>query len=416
MSKVIIAGGGIVGLSSALFLKKSGHDVTVFDKTNITDNCSFGNAGYVCPGHFVPLAQPRIIQQGMKLMLDPLGPFYVKPRLNKGLIDWGLKFMKKANARHVEASAIPLRDIAILSKAMYEHWKDDLNFKFFYKKTGLLDIFKTDAGMEHGYHMEKRSKELDLDVVMLNEKELMEMEPQSGLEAKGAIFFRCDAHLDPVTLMTNLVEELKNMGVEFKTNEAVKDFEFNGNKITKVITEKGNYDTDVFVLSAGSWSREIAQKFKMNFPLVAGRGYSFIVEESKLKFNHPAILNEGKVAITPMSNNMTRIGGTMEITSTKAEPRYQRVQGILNNLKRFIPSTSIEFPEKEDIWYGYRPCSADGLPYIGRNKNYQNCIIATGHSMIGLSLGAGTGKLVTELVNEEKLSMDIQPFDPARFD
>src|SRR5690606_7864084 len=259
-------------------------------------------------------------------------------------------------------------------------------------------------------------KELDLDVVMLNEKELMEMEPQSGLEAKGAIFFRCDAHLDPVTLMTNLVEELKNMGVEFKTNEAVKDFEFSGNKITKVITEKGKYDTDVFVLSAGSWSREIAQKFKMNFPLVAGRGYSFIVEESKLKFNHPAILNEGKVAITPMSNNMTRIGGTMEITSTKAEPRYQRVQGILNNLKRFIPSTSIEFPEKEDIWYGYRPCSADGLPYIGRNKNYQNCIIATGHSMIGLSLGAGTGKLVTELVNEEKLSMDIQPFDPARFD
>src|SRR5690606_21013254 len=236
----------------------------------------------------------------------------------------------KANARHVEASAIPLRDIAILSKAMYEHWKDDLNFKFFYKKTGLLDIFKTDAGMEHGYHMEKRSKELDLDVVMLNEKELMEMEPQSGLEAKGAIFFRCDAHLDPVTLMTNLVEELKNMGVEFKTNEAVKDFEFSGNKITKVITEKGKYDTDVFVLSAGSWSREIAQKFKMNFPLVAGRGYSFIVEESKLKFNHPAILNEGKVAITPMSNNMTRIGGTMEITSTKAEPRYQRVQGILN--------------------------------------------------------------------------------------
>jgi D-amino-acid dehydrogenase len=416
MSKVIIAGGGIVGLSSALFLRKSGHDVTVFDSTDIVNNCSYGNAGYVCPGHFVPLAQPRIIQQGMKLMMDPLGPFYIKPRLDRGLIDWGLKFMKKANLRHVEESAIPLRDIAIISKAMYEYWKNELQMNFFYKDTGLLDIFLTDGGMEHGYHMEERSKELGLDVVMLNERQLMEMEPDSGLEAKGAIYFKCDAHVDPVTVMTGLLEELKKMGVEFKTREGVKDFEFSGNKITKVITDKGRYETDAFVLSAGSWSRELAKKVGLNIPLVAGRGYSFIVEEEQLKFRHPAILNEGKVAITPMSNNKIRIGGTMEITTTTAAPRYQRVQGILNNLKRFIPSTKVSFPKQEDIWFGYRPCSADGLPYLGRNKKYNNCIIATGHSMIGMSLGAGTGKLVSELVNEEKTSMDLTPFDPARFD
>lgn len=415
MSKIIIAGAGVIGLSSAVFLRKSGHEVTVIDKTDMNDGCSYGNAGYVCPGHFVPLAAPKIIKQGIKLMMDPLSPFYVKPRLNRGLIDWGLKFMKKANARHVEESAIPLRDIAVLSKAMYEYWQDELQYGFFYKKTGLLDVFKTEAGMEHGYHMEHRSKELDLDVVMLNEQELMNLEPDSGLQALGALFFRCDAHLDPVTLMKNLKEELLKAGVKFIPNEAVTDFEFHNGNIKKVITDKAAYTADSFVLATGSWSRELAKKISLNLPLVAGRGYSFMVDETKLKFNHPAILNEGKVAITPMSNNMTRIGGTMEIIATNAAPNYQRVQGILNNIKRFIPETSVTRPQDKDIWYGYRPCSADGLPYIGRSEKYKNCIIATGHSMIGLSLGAGTGKLVSELVNDEKTSIDIQAFNPARF-
>src|SRR5690606_21685287 len=132
----------------------------------------------------------------------------------------------------------------------------------------------------------------------------------------------------------------------------------NGN-IKKVITDKAAYTADSFVLATGSWSRELAKKISLNLPLVAGRGYSFMVDETKLKFNHPAILNEGKVAITPMSNNMTRIGGTMEIIATNAAPNYQRVQGILNNIKRFIPETSVTRPQDKDIWYGYRPCSAD---------------------------------------------------------
>lgn len=92
-----------------------------------------------------------------------------------------------------------------------------------------------------------------------------------------------------------------------------------------------------------------------------------------------------------------------------------RVQGILDAVKRFYPDFDVPFPPKEKIWYGYRPCSADGLPYIGRIKKYDNVTIATGHSMLGLSLGAGTGKMVDEIVNNKKTSMDISFFDPLRF-
>ena len=150
-------------------------------------------------------------------------------------------------------------------------------------------------------------------------------------------------------------------------------------------------------------------------PLVAGRGYSVTLEDSPYRVNHPAILVEGRAAITPMDGNKIRFGGTMEITSTSTPPRYARVQGILNAVKRFFPDFDVPMPPREKIWYGYRPCSADGLPYIGRIKSYNNVVIATGHSMLGLSLGAGTGRLVGELVDERAPSIDLKPFAVERF-
>jgi D-amino-acid dehydrogenase len=124
---------------------------------------------------------------------------------------------------------------------------------------------------------------------------------------------------------------------------------------------------------------------------------------------------EGRVAVTPMNSNKIRFGGTMEITSLTAPPNMNRVKGILRTVKNFLPDYDIPMPAREQVWFGYRPCSADGLPYIGRVKHLENCIVATGHSMLGLSLGAGTGRLVSELANEQPVSMDIRPFAPERF-
>ena len=149
--------------------------------------------------------------------------------------------------------------------------------------------------------------------------------------------------------------------------------------------------------------------------MMPGRGYSVTLEDSPHKVNYPAVLLEGRAAITPLDGNKIRFGGTMEITSHKTPPRRNRVQGILDAVKRFYPDFDVAMPPKEKIWYGYRPCSADGLPYIGRIKKYNNVTMATGHSMLGLSLGAGTGKIVDEIINDKKTSMGISFFNPLRF-
>ena len=414
---VIVAGGGIIGLSSAYYLQKAGHQVTVLDKSDFMDNCSYGNCGYVCPSHFIPLATPGIVRQGLKWMLNSQSPFYVQPRLSRSLIDWGLKFMKSATNEHVERSAAPLRDIALLSQHEYEEqWFRRPDFEFAYQHKGLLEIFQTEAAAEHAHHTVERAKELGLaDTELLSAPELQAKEPHTRINALGAIFFKCDAHLYPNKLMNGLIRILLASGVELLPHEEVRRFETEKGAIKRVITTLHSFEADAVVLATGSWSREMAALLGTRLPLMPGRGYSVTLEDSPYRLNYPAILVEGRAAITPMDGNKIRFGGTMEVTSTRTPPRYRRVQGILGAVKRFFPDFDVPMPAPEKIWYGYRPCSADGLPYIGRIKKYNNVIVATGHSMLGLSLGAGTGKLVSELVSEQPASIDLSPFAVERF-
>jgi D-amino-acid dehydrogenase len=415
--QVTIAGGGIIGLSSAWYLSEQGYKVRIIDQTDMRNNCSYGNAGYVCPSHFVPLATPGIVKQGLKWMWNSKSPFYVQPRLDIHLIRWGLQFMKIATPEHVERSAVPLRDIAILSKKMVEEWTRLPQFAFAYEHKGLLEVFQTDAGAEKGLHLYEKAQELGLhDTELLNYEQLQALEPQTKLNARGAVFFKCDAHVYPNKLMAQLIAALEAKGVEMVREEKIIGFETKGKQIVKVKTDKQVYDTDAFVLASGSWSREMAAKLNIRIPLMPGRGYSVTLEDSTYKINYPAVLVEGRAALTPMDGNKIRFGGTMEITKTTTPPRINRVEGLLQAVKRFYPEFDVAVPPIEKVWYGFRPCSADGLPYLGKSRKWDNLVMATGHSMLGLSLGAGTGKLVSEVLSNEPLSMDIAPFNPDRFD
>jgi D-amino-acid dehydrogenase len=414
--KIIIIGGGIIGLSSALYLRQAGWEVTVLDKGDFSDNCSYGNCGYICPSHFIPLATPGIVKQGFKWMWNSKSPFYVQPRMDLNLLSWGMKFIRSATKENVQAAAIPLRDIAILSKKEYETWLSIPGFDFAYQHKGLLEIFQTEAGAAHAAHTVEKAHELGLhDTKLLSKEEMQSLEPHTRVNGIGAILFNCDAHCYPNKLMSNLIQYLKQQGVQLIPNQDVIKFEKINNSIQKVITANNAYESDEVIVATGSWGRETARLLDTKIPMMPGRGYSVTLEDSPYKVNYPAVLLEGRAAITPMDGNKIRFGGTMEITSHKTPPRMNRVQGILDAVKRFYPDFNVPLPAKENIWYGYRPCSADGLPYIGRIKKYTNVTIATGHSMLGLSLGAGSGKLVSEIVNNQTTSMNIKPFMVERF-
>ena len=247
-----------MGLSSAYYLQQAGHKVTVIDKGDFSDNCSYGNAGYVCPSHFIPLATPGIVWKGFKWMFNSRSPFYVQPSLNGSLVDWGLKFVKSATSKHVEDSAIPLRDIAIFSQQQYRAWSALPGFDFAYEEKGLLEVFQTPAMQEHAHHTVEKAKALGLDAELLDYQQLQSLEPQTKINGLGAIFFRCDAHLYPDKLMKSLLTHLHQQGVQLISNEEVKSFEKINTKISKVITAKNAYEADEVVIATGAWSREIA--------------------------------------------------------------------------------------------------------------------------------------------------------------
>jgi D-amino-acid dehydrogenase len=414
MSKAIIIGGGIIGLSSAYYLKESGWDVQVLDKEDFLHNCSYGNAGYISPSHFVPLASPGIVKQAIKWMFDSTSPFYVKPRLNWPLIQWGWQFMRVATNKHVADSAVPLRDLGLLSMKLYEEWKQHPEFDFYYEHKGIVELFQTNEKKAHAEHTWHAAQELGLEANMLSKEEAQQLEPGVKMNVEGGLHFKCDAHCYPNDLMKNLITILKRKGVVLLSKQEVIRLEKHSGKITRVVTADNEFEADLVVIATGAWSREVASMIDHRLPMMPGRGYSVTINDEKINLNYPSILMEGRVALTPM-NGKFRLGGTMEITPTNTPPRMNRVKGILNAVTGFFPDFQVDMPVEQDIWYGYRPCSADGLPYIGRLKKTENVIVATGHAMVGLTFGAGTGKLVAELADGTKPSMNLEPFSPERF-
>jgi D-amino-acid dehydrogenase len=347
-------------------------------------------------------------------MLNAKSPFYIQPSLNRSLINWGWQFVKSATKGHVERSAVPLRDISLLSKQLYEEWTKVLDFS--YDPQGMLELFNTEANAHHAEATIKDAKALGIEAKLIDKATLAQMEPDTPINALGAIYFPGDAQLYPNQLMNNLLAYLKSQGVQFETNQEVTGFVTEGNKVKGIKTNTQTIEADHVVVAGGVWSGELAKQLQLNIPMVGGRGYSVTLENSPYKVRHSVILSEARVAISPMNNNKIRFGGTMEITSVNTPLRMQRVQGILESVKRYFPAYDIPLPSAENVWHGYRPCSADGLPHIGNMQRYPNVTIATGHSMLGISLGAGTGKLVSELVQKIKPSMDLKPFHVERFD
>tara|TARA_R110002096_G_scaffold129440_2_gene278201 strand:+ start:3836 stop:5086 length:1251 start_codon:yes stop_codon:yes gene_type:complete len=410
---VLIIGGGIVGLCSAYFLQKEGHKVTVLDKSDITSGASFVNAGYITPSHIIPLASPGMISKGIKWMFNSSSPFYMQPRWDTDFFKWSWYFHKSSTKEKVELAIPLIKDINIISRDLFTSIKNsgDLG-DFQLERKGLLMLYKTDKEGEHEMQVAKKASYLGLEVSSLNKKELDTLQPNVTMNVKGAIHYECDGHTTPTEFMKKMLEYLKRSGVIIKTNEEVIDLSTENGRIIKVTTNKNDYSPEEVVLAAGSWSDNLSKKMNIKLPIQAGKGYRINVPRPT-GITIPAILMEAKVAVTPMTE-YTRFAGTMEFSGINDVIRKQRVEAIANATTEFYPEIKISEAEKLDAKSGLRPVSPDGLPYIGKSSSLKNLTVATGHAMMGWSLGPVTGKLVSEIISDKKTSMDINSFSPNR--
>lgn len=411
--KVVIIGGGIIGLTCAYYLQKKGHEVVVIDKGDFNTGCSFGNAGYVSPSHFTPLASPGIIAQGLKWMLSSRSPFYIKPRLNADLLRWGLAFRNSANKQTLSRNAPHLNNLLQLSRELTSEIHDELG-QFLMEEKGCFMLYKTAATEHHEIELTKQAAAFNIETRVLSAAEVQQMEPEVEVTVRGGVLYPIDAHIHPGEYMQAMRNHLKTNGVTLTGNAQVRRFEVAGDKLASVITDQERIAADEVVFAAGSWLPQLTRMLGFRLLLQPGKGYSMTFQQLKNNLHYPAILVDDRVAMTPLRRDL-RIGGTMEISGVNDRLLINRVQAIYNAAKKYYPTLEIEFPSADNIWSGLRPLSPDGLPYIGRHSKYSNLVVAGGHAMLGVSLAAGTGKLVEEMISKSNLSLPVTAFAVERF-
>jgi D-amino-acid dehydrogenase len=405
----------VVGFSIAYQAALKGHQVTVVDRGDPkSEGCSFGNAGMVVPSHFVPLAAPGMVGLALRWMGSGESPFYVKPRLNPELLHWGFRFWRASTAEHTRRAAPLLRDLHLASRAGYDDWSRRWGDRFGWTTNGLLMLCRTEKGLEEEARTAERARELGIPAEVLDETATARIEPNLALQIKGSVHYPLDAHLSPHRLMLRLRDKAAEAGVRIGWNTSLTGWHTAGDRITGLQTTCGVLGADEYVVCAGAWSASLVRGLGLRIPLQAGKGYSLTLAQPKRLPRVCAILSEAHVAVTPMDGAL-RFGGTMELTGMDESIDPVRVRGILKAIPRYLPQFTPADFEGVTPWCGLRPCSPDGLPYVGRFAGYANLSAATGHAMMGLSLAPVTGRLMAEVLSDEPPFLDIAALRPDRF-
>ncbi len=412
---VVIIGAGVIGLCSAYYCLQRGLRVTVIERNpSERDGCSFGNAGMIVPSHFVPLAAPGMLAMGLKWMGNPESPFYVQPRLSADLLRWGYRFWKASTRQQVERAAPLLRDLHLASRASYEQLAAEWSNDFGLVRKGLLMLCKTQHALTEEARAAEQAERLGVPAVVHDAAATAALDPSVRMDVCGSVFYPRDAHLVPQRFMAGLQSRLIEQGCYFHWDTEVTGFERRGRRVSLVRTDRGGIEADEVVLASGMWSTNVASSLRLNLPMQAGKGYSLTVPQPRQLPELCSILVEARVAVTPMGAAL-RFGGTMEMSGLNETINPARVNGIIKSSMEYFPEFRREDFDGIQPWRGLRPCSPDGLPYLGRTGRYDNVVIATGHAMMGLSLGPISGQSVARLLNDEASEIDLTLLSPDRF-
>lgn len=413
--RVVIIGGGVIGLTSAYYAAQRGHHVTLVERHGAEhEGCSYGNAGMVVPSHFIPLAAPGMVALGLKWMWNPESPFYIRPRLNGELLNWGWKFWRAATPAHVQRAAPLLRDLSFASRACFEELAAIPSNDFGLAKNGLLMLCKTPHMLDEEAATAEHARTLGIPAEVFDARQTAALDPGVRMDVAGSVYFPKDCHLSPGRFMAGLKTQLAKLGASVQWHTEVTGWRLDGARVATVRTSHGEFAGDDFVLAGGAWSPETARVLGLKLPMQAGKGYSLTLSQPRELPQICAIFAEARVAVTPIDGRL-RFGGTMEIAGLNENINPARVRGIIKSVPRYYPNFTERDFDGVQPWCGLRPCSPDGLPYLGRTRRFMNLTVATGHAMMGLSLGPVTGRIVSEIVSGEKPSLEIGLLDPDRY-
>jgi len=410
-SDVLILGGGVIGLASALLLLRAGRAVTVLEMGRVGSGSSHGNCGTITPSH-LPLNAPGTITKALKWMLTPDAPFRIKPSLDPALLSWMLNFAARCNRDDLIKTATTKMPLLLLARerleALIQHESLDCEFL----SSGTMYVWRDPATFAAAHEEFALLRELGLAVERFDGDEARRREGALNDSIVGGHFHPGDARVQPARYVAELARVVRALGGVIHEHCAVESFSRQGDRIEAVHTSRGEFRSRDIVLALGAWSPQLGRQLQIDLPIQPGKGYSITYTGENQGPQIPLVLKERSVCVTRWARGL-RLGATMEFAGYDRTLNRARLDALVRGATEYLRAPTGEQVEEE--WFGWRPMTWDELPIIGRAPCDTNLMIATGHGMLGVTLSAITAQLVTELLTGLSPSLDPLPFAPTRF-
>lgn len=418
LQNILVIGGGVIGVCTAYYLSQAGApSITLIEKDDICAGSSYGNAGLIVPSHATPLAVPGVIGQVLPWLLDAASPFFIKPRLDLDLIDWLWRFYNATALSTVHRVTATLLELNRASLDLYRRLVDQEKLDFGLVDRGGLFLYQTAHGLDKGIHDALLLRDYGVGTALLDAASVRQLMPLAGPDIVGGIYYRGDAHLIPDRFVRGLAALVRQRGVVVQTDTEVIGLETAHDRVTRVITTRGDLHPDHVILATGAWTPSLARDLRLRLPVQSAKGYSITVPRPATFPELHLHLSERKIAVTPMADKL-RFAGTLELAGLDLTINRKRIAAIDEGARAYLQRACWPFAASagtREIWRGLRPLTPDSLPIIGPSPHHANLTVATGHGMLGISMGPITGKLVAQTLTGDRPDVDIAPLAVDRF-
>lgn len=415
---VLVVGAGVVGLFCGYFLRLAGAEVTIVERGEIAgpQSCSAVNTGFVGTQGAAPLAEPGVLRQGLRWLASQQSPFSIRPRPSPELVAWLWQFRRLCNEADAKACFTVLLEMKRRSLEIVRELCASPGLAETFTMPGMIVAFKTEQGFDKACRSVPQSVARGVPLRVVSRDELRALEPEIHFDIFGALLNDEGAALRVPAFLVEFAGLLERMGVRFAPRTEVTGFGTTTGggqaQVTVVRTTRGDFTPDEVVIAAGSWSMAVARLLRLRLLLQPAKGYTVTVPTPVQSPRLPLLLSEGKVALMPLGARL-RFGGTLELAGLNTSVSRKRVEGIVGTVRSYLPE--LEIGTDTEVWSGFRPCTPDSLPYLGRVGGYRNVSVACGHGYIGMGLAPVSGKLVAQLVAGEPTEIDVEPFRTGRF-
>jgi D-amino-acid dehydrogenase len=409
--KVTVIGAGILGMSTASYLRRDGHDVTVLTMHPPGEYCSFGNAGMLNNGGCVPQAMPGVVWKVPGYLTDPLGPLVVRGRYLLQAMPWMLRFLANANAAQAERASRAIYSLVRNTVPTYEELTKWAGAPEVIRRSGYLVAYDSEASYRSDALAWKLRAERGVKTEILDAAGIRKLVPQLAPNYVRGVHVLDQGYVtNPERLVKSLAAQFQKEGGTLLRRQ-VQSVEIGDGGVKALMTDQGRVPVETLVVCAGVHSGEISAMLGEPVPIEAERGYHVTYSDPGLDLPLPVHVSDSKVFATPMEMGV-RIAGQAEFSGIYAEPNYQRAEVLETHMKRMFPGVrSVDSTR----WMGRRPSMPDSLPVIGPSARHGNVQYAFGHGHMGLCGGAPTGQLVADLVSGRRPPIDLRPFRVDRF-